>query len=115
MPVINFLVSFFGKLVLDMAVISVAIIVIDIILYNISGKAAAYEDCFYHRRLQGLGKEFALQINDFGTDIDKIRLLARRRKRLEYFAGQLKHPARIFAKIIPRSIMIFLRERIRRI
>lgn len=43
----------------------------------------------------GLGKTFALQIDQTEKNIDEIWLIARRRERLEKLAEQLRHPAKI--------------------
>ena len=61
-------------------------------MFDYSGKVVAITGAS-----SGLGKEFALQIDTIENDIDEIWLLARRRERLEYLAGQLNHPARVFA------------------
>ncbi len=45
----------------------------------------------------GIGREFALQMDDYFENIDEFWLVARNRDRLNSVAGKLRHNARIFA------------------
>lgn len=51
----------------------------------------------------GIGREFALQMDPYFSNIDEFWLIARNRKKLEELAEVLIHPARILAMDITRD------------
>lgn len=59
----------------------------------------------------GIGREFAIQMDDYFSGIDEFWLVARNRKRLEELAGKLKHRARLFAMDITDTENLALLEK----
>ncbi|MCM1568247.1 MAG: SDR family NAD(P)-dependent oxidoreductase [Roseburia sp.] len=62
----------------------------------------------------GIGREFALQMDDSFTNIEEFWLVARRKEKLQELAGQLKHRVRIFDMDMTREDRLdWLEENVR--
>ncbi len=54
----------------------------------------------------GIGREFALQMDDYFTNIDEFWLIARSKNKLQELAGRLKHHTRILAMDITNDAQL---------
>ncbi len=102
--------TIFGTIFVSCVLMSLAFLIMELVFYQIrknrTGGTAGTPDSGENRRdtvrialitgaSSGLGKTFALQIDQDEADIDEIWLIARRRERLEEAAAQLSLPARV--------------------
>lgn len=54
----------------------------------------------------GIGREFALQMDDYFTNIDEFWLIARSKNKLQELAGRLKHHTRILAMDVTKDAQL---------
>ena len=54
----------------------------------------------------GIGREFALQMDNYFTNIDEFWLIARSKDKLQELAGELNHPTRILAMDITKDAQL---------
>ncbi len=102
--IIQWIKAFFGTVVFWTGIAGVLLVLITMVRYRIRRKKKTNKTPSYTRRIalitgasSGIGRAFALRIDQTEKEIDEIWLVARRQDKLLALAGELKHDTLIIA------------------